>query len=689
MTEKKNHVNRLISQKSPYLQQHAHNPVNWYPWGNEAFEESRRLSKPIFLSIGYATCHWCHVMERESFENQEIADLMNDTFINIKIDREELPEVDSLYMGFAQSSMGGAAGWPLNLLLTPGLIPFFAATYLPPKNAHGLMGLSELIVRVKEMWNSEERDEIVARTEEVFEVFNRSIHTRGDAPPGSGIVSEVAELLFQSADPVHGGLRGAPKFPIGYQYIFLLRFFCLKNENRALFVVEKTLDMMHRGGIYDHLGGGFSRYSVDEEWLVPHFEKMLYDNALLAQAYLEAWKITKNEFYKNVCREILDYILRDMTHPGGGFYSAEDADSEGHEGFFYTWTYNDVISLLGRAESTEFCDFYGITEAGNFEGRNILHTRQNIEEFAKSNTLDLEILRSQFAAQRKILWDARKKRPRPFKDDKILSSWNGLMIASFALAGAVFSEEKYLRASVKAAEFVEEHMVKNGRLLRRWREGEACFNAGIDEYAYLIRAYITLFEVGCGSVWLQKAINFSEILKQEFKVEGGAFYQTDGSDSSIIMRKCQFADGAEPSGNAVHTENLLKLSSLTGDSSYLVQAEDVIKALRKYVENYPLGYCYHAMNLLSYYDKQDATIIIALNDQKKYLHELTHLIFQRVVPPRSVVWLEPHDATLLSIAPYLKEYKPLEGETSLYLCSNGACKEPVNNLKKMEEALAH
>lgn len=680
-------TNRLIREKSPYLLQHAHNPVDWYPWGNEAFQAARDQDKPIFLSIGYATCHWCHVMERESFENPQVAKLMNDTFINIKVDREELPEVDGLYMEFAQSIMAGAAGWPLNVILTPTLQPFFAATYLPPKTSHGLTGLMELIDRIKEVWEGEEKERIIEQAERILEVFEENVHLRGEDMPEKELIEESAETLFKMADPAYGGIKGIPKFPIGYQWNFLLHYASMADDSRSLFLAERTLDMMQRGGIYDHLGGGFSRYSVDEMWLVPHFEKMLYDNALLAYSYLEAWQVSQRPFYKTVCEEILNYVLRDMSHKDGGFYSAEDADSEGHEGYFYTWTLDEVQGVLGKEESKMFCQFYHITSGGNFEGRNILHTPQRLEEFANRSGLDAQEIGTLFALQRQILWKARERRVHPFKDDKVLSSWNGLMIYSMAEAGAAFDENQYLTAAVRAATFIKENLWKDGHLLRRWRDNEGLFSAGLDEYAFMIRALITLFEVGQGTKWLEWALQMSQILQEQFKIEGGAFYQTDGRDQNIILRKTHFADGAEPSGNAIHCENLLRLYQLTNDKVYLDQAEDVFRAVQKFIDNYSPGYCYHVMNLIRYYDEGAVTAVIALNEKEQYRDELRQLFYHAYLPHRSIVWRRVGDDTLNALVPFVAEQKPVNGKTTLYLCHQGACQKPLTELSEMISAV--
>ncbi len=685
MTARPLYTNRLIHQKSPYLLQHAHNPVDWYPWGEEAFQAAKDQDKPIFLSIGYATCHWCHVMERESFENVEVAQLMNQTFINIKVDREELPDVDSLYMEFAQSMMAGAAGWPLNVLLTPELEPFFAATYLPPYSSHGLMGLIDLIQRIGELWSSEERNKILSQAEKIVELFSHTVHTKGEELPEPEQVIATAELLYKMADPVYGGIKGAPKFPIGYQYSFLMHYYKATKDNRALFLVERTLDMMHRGGIYDHLGGGFSRYSVDERWIVPHFEKMLYDNAILAQSFLEAWQLTKRPLYRQVCEEILGYILRDMTHPDGGFYSAEDADSEGHEGLFYTWLYEEVMQILGK-EGELFCAFYDIKPAGNFENRNILNTPLSLDEFAAQHHLKSEDLRLKFASQRDKLWQVREKRIHPLKDDKILSGWNGLMIYTLAEAGKVFQYEPYLKAALKAARFIKKYLWQDQELLRRWRDGQAMFAGSLDEYAFMIRGILSLFEANAGIEWLEWAMEMTQKLKELYKEEEGAFYQTDGSDKNLILRRCQFSDGAEPSGNAIHAENLLRLYQLTQQADYLQQAEDIFKGVKDYLENYPIGYCYHVMSLQRYYDRKAPTFVIALNSKKEYEAELKQKLSKQFIPHQAVIW-QTHDVELEELLPFTQEQNARNDRTTLYICYEGVCQKPLNKLSEMYEAI--
>lgn len=688
MAKRHSHTNRLIHQKSPYLLQHAHNPVDWYPWGEEAFSAAKEQDKPIFLSIGYATCHWCHVMERESFEDPHLAQQMNETFINVKVDREELPEVDGLYMEFAQSMMAGAAGWPLNVILTPELQPFFAATYLPPNSRHGLIGLNDLIERIKEVWHGDERESVLVQAAQVVELFEENVHAKGEELPEKEQLQDMANMLFKMADPTFGGMKGSPKFPIGYQYNFMMRYASLLKEGRALFFVERTLEMMHRGGIYDHLGGGFSRYSVDEQWLVPHFEKMLYDNALLAYSYLEAWQVTKNPLYRQVCEETLQYTLREMTHPDGGFYSAQDADSDGHEGMFYTWTPHEVQEVLGKEDGELFSSVYGITDAGNFEaGRSILHIQRRLADVAALKKLDLQQMTFHIAELKQKLWKAREKRPHPFKDDKILSAWNGLMIFSMVEAGRAFNESRYVEAAIRAARFIRANLWQNGQLLRRWREGEALYKAGLDEYAFLIHGLLSLFEADCGNEWLVWAMQLTQILQEHYKAEGGAFYQTDGSDPSIILRKCQYADGAEPSGNAVHAENLLRLYQLTLDSNYLSQAEDILKAVKKYIDTYSPGYCYHMINLNRYFDKKTPTFVVALNEDDQHYEPLRLLLFSDFLPHKAIIWRREGDEELFRLLPFVRVQTPIDGKTTLYICHNGVCQKPLTDFASMAETI--
>jgi len=675
MAKKHTFTNRLIHERSPYLLQHAHNPVDWYPWGEEAFQAAKELNKPILLSIGYATCHWCHVMEKESFENPAIAERLNEAFINIKVDREELPDVDALYMEFAQGLMSGSGGWPLNVILTPDLAPFFASTYLPPVKRQGLMGILDFVDRILELWDGPEREKLLKQADTIVDIFSAHSFVVGETLPSQKAVSDLMEILYKIIDPIFGGFRGAPKFPIGYQNDFLLRYFNKTADNRALFLVERTLDMMQRGGIYDHLGGGFSRYATDEKWLVPHFEKMLYDNALLARAYVETYQITKRSLYKEIGMEILDYILRDMTHPLGGFFSAEDADSEGKEGLFYTWTTQEIAEALPAEEAALIEEVYGVAQKGNFEGRNILFLEERPEP---SHALE----HAKFA-----LWKKREERVHPFKDDKILTAWNGLAIDALALAGQVFQEKRYKNAALKGAQFMRGYLWQEGRLLRRWRDGDAQHPASLEDYAALIRGLLTLFETGGDSSWLEWALQLTGIVKNDFKSEGGAFYSSPASISSLILRKCQFADGAEPSGNALHAENLLKLYEMTGETDYLWQAEDILKAVKRYADNYAPGYAYHLMNLQRYYDVQAPRLVITLNSNEQYRALLEKTLATHFMAHATIIWKKEGDQILTRLIPSLEVQASLKGKTALYICHGKSCSAPLSDPEEMVAAI--
>lgn len=660
--------NRLIHEKSPYLLQHANNPVDWYPWGQEAFDLAKKLDKPIFLSIGYATCHWCHVMEKESFENPEIAKLMNDTFVNIKVDREELPEVDSIYMEFAQALMSSAGGWPLNVILTSDLKPFFAVTYLPPTNRRGLIGIGQFIQHINQLWQSEEKQQLLEQADKIVNVFEQITKTTGSDLPTQQTVQTAIEMMYGLVDPVYGGFKGEPKFPMGYQSLFLLEYASTKGESRALFCVELTLDMMLRGGIYDQLGGGFSRYSIDERWLVPHFEKMLYDNVILARTYLDAWKYTKKESYAEAYRQILSYLLNEMAHPEGGFYSAEDADTEGHEGLYYTWTPQEVREVLSN-EAELFCQYYGITPDGNFEGRSILHISTPLEEFAEELGIPEKDLQELFKKLKGELLKRRQSRPRPFKDDKIITAWNGLAID-------VLIRAQMKEPALKTAEFIKTHLWKEGQLMRRFRDGEARFPGSVDDYAFLIKGLISLFEEGCGVKWLQWAMELSAILQKDFKAEGGAFYLTK-ENSQLLIRKCEFYDGAEPSGNAVHCENLLRLYQMTQDPQYLSQAEDILKAAKQTLDIYPPGACYHLISLQRYLDAKAPTLVIALDDEKTLQSDIQESIKNRFLPNACVIWKESQDPLLSTLIPSLVDKKPIDGQTAIYICHQDRCEAPL------------
>ncbi len=681
-------TNRLAHEKSPYLLQHAHNPVDWYPWGEEAFSAAVRHNKPIFLSIGYATCHWCHVMEKNVFSNLEIAKKMNELFVCIKVDREERPDVDSLYMDFAQALMPGMPGWPLNVILTPELLPFYAATYLPPKAMDGMMGMEELMDQVERVWGGDQQDQIVQQGERIVTLFQENTYPVGDDLPHEDLLHDVAEAFFHEADPVWGGLHGSPKFPMGYHSVFLLHYYSRYRETRALYWVEKTLLMMQRGGIYDRLEGGFHRYTIDQMWEIPHFEKMLYDNALLADAYLEAWQLTKKDEYREVCEKTLRYMMTVLKDPStGAFYSAQDADSEGVEGKYYTWTYDEVKEALGQDDCTLFCEYYGVVVKGNVDGRSVLRCAMSLDEYAEKRRLDPDETAWKFKGFEEKLLQIRKKRERPIIDDKVITSWNGLAINVLAKAGAAFDDEIYIDGAVRAAGFLMENMWDKKQLLRRFRDGESAIRGCLDDYAYLIRGLLTLFEVSAEAKWLAFADQLHAILVEKFKAEDGAFYETDGEDRSIILRKCPFTDGAEPSGNAVHTENLIRLYQMTHAESFLREAEDIIRAVTPFLNTSPTAFAFHSTAFIRYFQKSAITIIVAFNEKKEYKKELERLIWTSCIPHKVVIFRYIDDHSLFSMIPYVEKMVPVEDRTTLYICENKVCLEPLTDYEKMVEAI--
>ncbi len=678
-------TNRLIHEKSPYLLQHAHNPVDWYPWGDEAFEKAKAEDKPIFLSIGYATCHWCHVMDHESFQDQKVAALLNDAFINIKVDREELPQVDSVYMDLAQALMVSTGGWPLNLILTPDLKPFFAVTYLPPEGRRGMMGFPQIVKQIMELWKSPERERIIEQADKIIEIFANNIETSGTALPSEITLEKGIESFYDASDPVYGGMKGEPKFPLSYQIEILLNHARKKADSRALFLAELTLDQMARGGIYDQLGGGFSRYSVDERWLIPHFEKMLYDNALLASAYAHAAQSTRNPRYQEMAEAILQYVLRDMTSPEGAFYSAEDADSESQEGRFYTWTPPEIKAILPSPDAERVCLYYGVGPEGNFEGRSVLHAETPLEILANQLHISVEELRTTIDRSREKLLQKRSERARPFKDDKVLSSWNGLMIHAMTKVGVLFGKKEYLDAAEKCARFLRKNLWKEGHLLRRWREEEARFPACLEEYAFLLKGVLALFQAGRGTDFLQWSLEIMSIMERDFKAEEGAFYQTDGKEP-LLLRKCEFYDGSEPSANAVLAENLIILYQLTHDAQYLKMAEDIFRATKQLLEAYPPGAGYHMLALQRYYDTKAPLVIVALDEHKSWQGEIEHALRESTDPHLSVIWKYRDDLLLPKIVPWLEDKQPINA-TTVYICDQNRCLAPLNEKEAIEMAI--
>ena len=599
MLSEKKIPNRLVNEKSPYLLQHAYNPVDWYPWGAEAFAKAKTEEKPIFLSIGYSTCHWCHVMERESFEDREVADYLNQHFVSVKVDREERPDIDHVYMTACQV-LGNQGGWPLTILMTQDQKPFFAGTYFPKQTMWGRIGLLDLLGQVQAKWLAE-RDTLVKVGDLVTKQLQLSSRSSAPAIAPQDMAEQCYQSLLGTFDRQYGGFGKAPKFPTPHNIIFLLRYWKRTGHKEALAMAEKTLQAMYRGGIYDHVGFGFARYSTDQYWLAPHFEKMLYDNALLAIAFLQAYRATDNEFYARVARDIFTYILRDMTHPEGGFYSAEDADSEGVEGKFYVWTPAEVKEVLGADKGELFNQVYGITPEGNFEGQSIPNLLPGLpEERAAALGLAPEKLADVLAECRQMLFEYREKRVHPHKDDKILTAWNGLMIAALAQGAAVLTDSSLLAAAQQAESFIRGKMFRaDGRLLARYRAGEAAFEGYLDDYAFLILGLLELYLATSKPAYLERALDLTgQTIKLFQDAQQGDFFFSGSDAEQLIARTKEFYDGAVPSGNSVMTLNLLTLTSLTKDQGLKDTVRHLIDAFAGAVAEHPQAYTYFVAAML-------------------------------------------------------------------------------------------
>jgi uncharacterized protein YyaL (SSP411 family) len=676
--------NRLAKEKSPYLLQHADNPVDWYPWGEEAFARAKEEDRPIFLSIGYSTCHWCHVMERESFEDETIATYLNANFISIKVDREERPDVDQIYMAAVQRLSGGSGGWPLSVFLTPDGKPFYGGTYFPPVGRMGMPGFLDVLRRVVHLWGM--KREAIRRDAETLATLVKEV-TAGtlEGEISGEILKRAHAELRRTHDPRHGGFGGAPKFPPSMNLYFLLRYARRHEEAKdALPMVEKTLEMMHRGGMYDHLGGGFHRYSTDHRWLVPHFEKMLYDNALIARCYLEAYQVTRKESHADVAREILDYVLREMTHPGGGFYSAEDADSEGAEGKFYVWTPDELEAILGKETGAIVGRYYGVSESGNFEhGTSILHLPVPPDDFIQAEGLDPIEWRKTLAGARAALLEARSKRIRPHRDDKIITSWNGLMISTMAFAAAVLGEERYEKAAVSAADFILGNLVRDGRLLRRHRE-EADIPGYVDDYAFLVMGLLDLYETTLDARHFQSGMQLTEDMVRLFHDPQGKGFFFVGSDGpELIARTKEIYDGAIPSGNSVAAMNLLRLAEWTGDARWQDLGKGTLEAFGQNLQQIPRAYP-QALCAVDFLLDTPKEIVLAGERGSPDLEALLETIRGRFLPNRVIALVSEG---LLETVPMLKDRGLLDGKAAAYVCESYACKLPTGDPETLGKLL--
>jgi uncharacterized protein YyaL (SSP411 family) len=688
--------NRLALEKSPYLLQHAGNPVDWYPWSEEAFEKAKRENKPVFLSIGYSTCHWCHVMAHESFENPEVAKLMNETFVSVKVDREERPDIDSAYMTVCQM-LTGSGGWPLSIILTPDKEPFFAATYIPKETRFGRAGMLTLIPRIKELWSTRQTEALSSAAEVVSSLKNNLSEA-----PGVDLDEPLLHLaytqLLERFDEQQGGFSTAPKFPTPHNLLFLLRYWKRTGTEQALMMVEKTLQAMRNGGIYDHIGFGFHRYSTDSRWLVPHFEKMLYDQALLAISYTEAYQATKKAEYAQTTHEIFTYVIRDMTSPEGVFYSAEDADSEGEEGKFYLWTKGEIQKVLSPERAEIAIKLFDITADGNFNdeatdqktGRNILHLTKSIDELSSDMSMSAPDLRAQIKEIREKLFTYRQKRIHPHKDDKILTDWNGLMIAALAKGSQVMNEPRYVKAARRAADFILNRMLTpEGRLYHRYRDGEAALVAHVDDYAFFIYGLLELYEATFDVHYLDASLKLNGILLRHFwDEENGGFYFTADDGEMLLMRQKEIYDGAVPSGNSIAMLNLLRLGQITTHADYEEKAAEIGRTFYENVRQLPSAYT-QLMVAADFAIGPSYEVVIAgdprASDMKQMLEAL-----RKIFVPNKVIVLRPTDTKtpmIDRIVPIIKSYSSIEGKATAYVCQNHYCQLPTQDTYSMLELL--
>ena len=679
-------TNRLIHETSPYLRQHAHNPVDWYPWGQEALDKAKREDKPILLSIGYSACHWCHVMERESFENEAIAEVMNAHFVNIKVDREERPDLDTLYMNYVQMTTG-SGGWPMTVFLTPDQIPFYGGTYFPPEDRFGRPGFGRLCLTLAEAYR-EKKEEIEARGPDIVQ----SLAAMNTLPPGAGKVTAASlDLAFDQLAPrfdtTHGGFTGAPKFPGSMSLAFLLRHFSRAGRQEGRDFVALSLQKMARGGMYDQLGGGFHRYSVDERWLVPHFEKMLYDNALLSRLYLEAYQLDPQPLYARVVEEILDYVVREMLNPEGGFYSTQDADSEGHEGKFFIWTPREIGEILGEEEGKVFCRYYDVTAQGNFEGANILNVPRPLEQVARELSLSPGELSRILSEGRQRLFREREKRIKPHRDEKILTGWNGMMGVSFVEASVVLQRADYLEVARRNARFLREHLCRKGRIFRTHKDGVSKLRGYLDDYANLVEQLLALYQATGEREWLDQAVIYNDAMLELFwDREQAAFFLTGKEHEKLVTPVRDVYDNATPAGSSVAVFNLLKLAILTGNMEYRSIAETNLESMHLPLTRYPNGFGY-LLGAADFYLGPVKEIAVVGDLKSGETRRLLEVVHGRFLPNKVVAILDPNATDGAGDLPLLEGKTLVKGRPAAYVCENYTCKAPVTEPSQLELAL--
>lgn len=689
-------TNRLVNEKSPYLLQHAHNPVDWYPWDKEAFAKARKEGKLIFLSIGYSTCHWCHVMAHESFDDAEVAKLLNRDFIAIKVDREERPDIDQVYMQVCQK-LTGSGGWPLTIVMTPESVPVFAGTFLPKHDRYRLKGLMNLLPEITQRWEDDPQQLRELGENVIKSLLPAEQEAISDTVTGTAF-DAARDSYMRSFDRLYGGFGKAPKFPRPHSLNFLLRRYRLSGDKELLMMVEETLQAMRRGGIYDQVGFGFHRYSTDAKWLAPHFEKMLYDQAGLAIAYTEAYQVTGREEYARTVREIFTYLLRDMLAPEGGFYSAEDADSEGAEGKFYLWNEAEIVRLLGKEDAQLFNHVYGVKKEGNFTseaneeggGANILHLPEPLSELSKDVGVSHDELKKKMDKALAKLFIEREKRLHPHRDDKIITAWNGLMISALARAGQALDEDRYVDIAAVAADFILNTLRnKEGRLLRRFREGEAAIPAFAEDYAFLARGLLDLYAITFDVKRLRQAIELSDEMVRLFHDQkSGGLFETAKDAEILILRPQKAYDGAFPAASSIALEVYARIFLLTGDVRWQQQADRLMRALSPEVQSYPAGYT-QLLQSAAWLLEPSREIVIAGKPGTSSFKTMLAVVKESYAP-ESVFILHSTDAVdeIITLAPYVEWMRPVKNQTAAYICQNFTCQRPLTNSQELQQKLA-
>lgn len=682
----KKFTNNLIKETSPYLLQHAHNPVNWFPWGEEAFDLARKENKPVFLSVGYSSCHWCHVMEHESFENEEIAMIMNSNFVNIKVDREERPDIDQVYMHYVQLTTG-SGGWPMSVFLTPDQKPFYGGTYFPPQDGYGRPGFKRVLQIMADYFHKE-KDKLSDNLAEFDRVFLKDSvdHFDQAKKPDVNDWNIALQTLATFYESKYGGIGGAPKFPAVTVFNLFLRHYKVSQDENYLQMTRHTLTNMANGGIYDQLAGGFARYSVDEKWLVPHFEKMLYDNGQLVSLYLDTYIITRDHFYLDIAEETLDFITRDMTSPEGGFYSSLDADSAGEEGRYYVWSLKEIYELLGKEKGEIFCSYYGVSIQGNFEGQNILHVMTDMETLATRFKLPPDEIKKTIVAGKKILLQEREKRVRPGLDDKIIASWNGLMLSAYTRAYQVRRKKKYARIIKNNIQFIQDKMYVDGILKRTYKDGQAKYDAFIEDYAFIVQALLDAWEALFDLSYLAFAINLTDYANSNFwDKKTAGYYTTSDDQEELVVRMKDSHDSSIPSATGIMLMNNLRLFSFTEDKTYFNFAEQILQKCENQLTENPYSYASYLAGLDFYLEKPKEIVIV--KNKNHDIEDYMQLIYRDYLPNKVVMVIdETEDNTPLSTS-LIQDKKVVDGKVTVFVCQNFSCSLPVFKPEELKRLL--